>query len=41
MIKNFTDLAFTESVKQVQTEQGSRKRMERMEEIEYTQKLRT
>lgn len=37
MIKNFTDIAFTESVKQVQDEQGSRKRMERMEEIEYTE----
>jgi len=37
MIKNFTDIAFTESVKQVQNTQGSRQRMERMEEIEYTE----
>ncbi|HAS42685.1 MAG TPA: pyridoxamine 5'-phosphate oxidase [Microscillaceae bacterium] len=37
MIKNFTDIAFTESVKQVQDAQGSRQRMERMEEIEYTE----
>ncbi|OJJ15450.1 hypothetical protein BKI52_39230 [marine bacterium AO1-C] len=37
MIKNFTDIAFTESVKQVQEAQGSRKHMERMEEVAYTE----
>ncbi len=37
MIKNFTDIAFTESVKQVQEAQGSRQQMARMEEVEYTE----
>lgn len=37
MIRNFTDIAFTDTVKQVQTEQGSRSSYERMEGMEYTE----
>lgn len=36
-IRNFSDIAFTESVKQVQNEKGSRKHYERMGEVEFTE----